>query len=109
MLNNKIDRQNSEAVLTLAENLVASTVGDARQVMKQLILEGVSVLTVDLSNVVMIDSMGIGTLVAAHNSLAKTGGKLLVVNAQPEIFDLFKSMRLDRHFSVSVAAAKGNA
>ena len=43
---------------------------------------------------------GIGLLIATHNSLKAKGGRLRVVNVSPEILNLFKAIRLDRHFAV---------
>jgi anti-anti-sigma regulatory factor len=49
------------------------------------------------------DSTGIGLLIAAHNSLRKVGGKLPVIHASPDILELFQTMRIHQHFSVSGA------
>jgi anti-anti-sigma regulatory factor len=51
----------------------------------------------------MVDSTGLGLLISAHNSISKTGGKLAVIHASKEILDLFRSMRIHQHFSVSGA------
>jgi anti-anti-sigma factor len=48
----------------------------------------------------VVDSSGIGLLIATHNSLKTKGGSLRVANASPDILNLFKAMRLDRHFTV---------
>lgn len=98
---NKVVRTNAEARITLNGNLVAATVPDLRTELKQLLSDGVTSLVIDLSNVTMVDSMGIGCLVAAHNSLKKNNGELAVTNASEDVFDLFTSMRLNHHFRVT--------
>jgi anti-anti-sigma factor len=77
---------------------------DFRQDLLKEVESGVKRLVVDLNDVQMVDSVGIGVLVAAHNSLSKTGGQMAVSNVSQDIFNLFKVMRLDQHFEVIPAA-----
>ena len=49
----------------------------------------------------MLDSSGMGLLIAAANSLAHSGGKLRVTNVCPDIFRLLQSMRLTARLNVS--------
>lgn len=61
-------------------------------------------LTIDLAGVEMVDSVGIGVIIAAHNSLDRVGRKLQVINAAKDIYSLFATMRLNRRFTVEQAA-----
>jgi anti-anti-sigma factor len=58
-------------------------------------------LILDLTGVQMIDSLGIGLLISAHNTLSKEGKQLALINANTNILGLFRSMRLDQHFSIT--------
>ena len=49
----------------------------------------------------------IGLLVAAHNSLSKTGKALEVINVSDDLFGLFRTLRLDQHFIISGDGAEG--
>ena len=100
MSENSIVRDGSRGVLKLESNLVASAVDGLRVLVNNTIKEGVKELTIDLSGISIVDSMGIGFLISAHNSLLKIDGKIEVINVTGEIMDLFKSMRLDQHFSL---------
>ncbi len=84
-----------------AADIVAASIAELRADLRRMIGDGVRELTVDFSAVAMLDSAGIGLLVAAHNSLSKVGGRLAIVNASPEILDLLRSMRIHQHFRVS--------
>jgi len=94
----KVDGQ--KAVLSLKQDLIASSVNDIRTLIKDAINGEVKDFTIDINGINTIDSMGIGLLISVQNSLAKTGGELAVINISADILDLFKSMRLDQHFSV---------
>jgi anti-anti-sigma factor len=88
-------------VYRVEEDIVASSATTLRTRMKDLMALGVAELVLDLSRVRMVDSAGIGLLISAHNSLKKTGGSLEITNASPEIVELFRSMRMHRHFKIS--------
>ena len=81
-------------------DLTAGTVGKVKERFKALIQEGARELTIDLAGVEMVDSMGIGLLIQASNSLTNLGGSLTVIHASGEVLDLFRSMRLDKRFTI---------
>jgi anti-anti-sigma factor len=89
-----------KTVYHLAQDLVASVLPEIRQELNQLIKGGCTHLVIDLTGVQMIDSSGIGILVAAHNSLNQRNGKLEIINVSDDLFELFGSMRLNQHFSI---------
>lgn len=97
---NIVVRDGSQGILKLESSLVASVVYDLRELVNNNIKDGLIELTIDLKGISVVDSMGIGFLVSAHNSLLKLDGRLEVINVIGEIMDLFKSMRLDQHFSL---------
>ncbi len=86
------------AVVRPGRDIVASTVEELRADVKQALAGGQTALAVDLAGVGMIDSVGLGLLVAAHNTLGKSGEKLHILNAGKDLRGLFRTMRLDRHF-----------
>jgi len=98
------------AVIRPVGDIVAASVPDLRTEMRGSIAAGARRVTIDLTRVEMIDSVGLGLLIAAHNSLTRVGGELSVINASKEILDLFVAMRMHQHFSVRGAgAASGGA
>jgi anti-anti-sigma factor len=93
--------KSDEKVIKPGRDIVASMAADFRQDLLKEVESGVKRLVVDLDDVEMVDSVGIGVLVAAHNSLSKNGGQMAVSNVSQDIFNLFKVMRLDQHFEVT--------
>lgn len=85
----------------------ALTLGSAsrfRYEVKRL-LPNARVITVDLTGVTMMDSMGLGTLAAIYVSARSAGCELLVVNIGPRIRQLLSVARL---LSLFEAAGQAN-
>ncbi|MCG8685901.1 MAG: STAS domain-containing protein [Desulfobacterales bacterium] len=57
-------------------------------------------VVIDLDGVDMVDSVGIGVIIAAHNTLSQASRQLKVINVTKDIFGLFATMRLNRRFTV---------
>ncbi|HEG44220.1 MAG TPA: anti-sigma factor antagonist [Phycisphaerales bacterium] len=81
-------------------NIVASMASDFRFELLGLIEDGATQLTVNLKGVRMVDSDGIGALIAAHKALAKNGGKLTIANPSDDIREFFSLMHLDKQFTI---------
>lgn len=86
--------------LTVEGGLTASVSQELRTELLNAVSQGAKDIAVRLDQCDMVDSSGIGLLVAAHNSVKRIGGVLRVTGASPEILHLFKAMRLDQHFPV---------
>ena len=84
-------------------DIVASVAKDFRKKQMELIEDGITELTIDLTGTKMIDSVGIGVLITLHNTINQLNGKLIIINASKNIFRLFKTMRLDKHFEINPA------
>ena len=81
-------------------NIVASMTDEFRSELHVLVQEKPDQIIIDMAGVEMVDSVGIGVMIAVHNSLTKNGGTLKIINADKNILNLFKTMRLNRHFAV---------
>jgi len=90
-----------QKVIKPGKDIVASMVDELRKKLLILIDKGNNDLGIDLTGVEMIDSVGLGVLIATHNSLSRNGGKLTVTNVSEDIYGLFKTMRLDQHFQIN--------
>ncbi len=90
-------------IITPDKDVVASMAEEFDAELHTLIQKMPGEITIDLTNVKIVDSIGIGVLIAAHNALSRFEGKLIVINATPNICRLFTTMRLDRRFAVESA------
>lgn len=84
-------------------DIVASIADSLRTQLRQIMHDHPGPLAIDLSKVELIDSVGIGLLIAAHNSLAKGGGRLVLEHVSPDLAGLLRTMRLDKHFMIEPA------
>jgi serine/threonine-protein kinase RsbW len=96
----KITKEGDKVIVKPEKDMVASVVSSMKAELKQVLDDGAVKMAIDMSKVKMMDSMGIGLLIAAHNSLDKVGGQLELLNVSADILKLLKNMRLDKHFIV---------
>ena len=96
----EIMREQNKTIVKFDKDLVASVVPELKQELKEIIEQGED-LAVDLQDINIVDSKGIGLLIATHNSLQENNKVLEVLNPSDDVFNLFKSMRLDKHFRIS--------
>jgi anti-anti-sigma factor len=103
MSSSEIIKTDTEITVKPGCNITASIADEFRSELHALVQEKPEQITIDMSGVEMVDSVGIGVMIAVHNSLTKNGGTLKIKNADKNIKNLFSTMRLDRHFSVEGA------
>ncbi len=87
--------------VTLAGDLTAGMVAGLQNAIRQALQPSAVEITIDLVNTAMLDSSGIGLLIATYNSLSRRQGRLKVVNASTEILQMLESMRLVNRLNVT--------
>lgn len=97
---NEIKRDGQNVSVTLNGDLIASVANVLRTDLSEIIAAEPVNLTIDLTSAEIVDSVGIGVIIATHNSVEKHGGTLKVVNVQEDIYDLLCTMRLNNHFEI---------
>ena len=93
-------KEEGRDLVKINENIVASNANSLKDALAGIVQDGAEQLTIDMAEVRSIDSMGLGVLIAAHNSLQKKGNRLQVINANDDIRKLFQAMRIDQHFEI---------
>ena len=99
-----IEQNGQQGSVKLTGDLTAIVVPDLQAGLKEVLGKGVREVVFDLASTAMLDSSGMGLLIATANSLAPNGGKVRVTNVCPEIFRLLQSMRLTARLNVSERA-----
>ncbi len=76
----KAKKKTAKGNIKPGKDIVASMAEDFRGKLLKLMEEGAKKLNIDLANVKTIDSVGLGVIVAAHNTVKNAGGKLTLTN-----------------------------
>jgi len=96
-----LERQDKRTVVSLTANLTASLVPGLQAALRDALAAGETEVVFDLGNTIMLDSSGIGLLIATSNTLARQKGRIRVVNVSPDILQLLQSMRLTNRLNAS--------
>ena len=89
-----MERRDRDCLVAMEVDLTAALVPSLQAALKAEIKAGAARVVVDLSRAAMLDSSGIGLLIALSNSLRRAGGTLEVVNPSRDVGGLLQSMRL---------------
>ena len=84
-------------------DVVASMAEDFKNELLSAINDSKEDFFIDLEGVEMVDSVGIGIIIAAHNTLSQSERELKVINVIKDVYGLFTTMRLNRRFTVEEA------
>lgn len=93
----------NETIVKPGEDVVASMAEAFKGELLSAVNSSQGNLIIDLEGLSMVDSVGIGVIIAAHNSLNQANRQLKVVNVAQDILGLFSTMRLNRRFTVEAA------
>ena len=97
-----IERKDGIIVVKPGVDVIASQCASLQDELQQLINDGEKKIILDLQDTRMIDSSGIGLLIATRNSLSDSGGdEIELINTSDDIRGLFTAMRLDHHFTIT--------
>lgn len=83
-----------QVTVTPDQNIVGSLTHDLKQTFSTIMMRDAIHLQVDLQHVTMIDSLGIGVLVATRNRLKDSNNGFSIINLSPELTQLFSNMRI---------------
>lgn len=62
--------------------------------------EGYTHFVLNMDNVKIIDSCGVGLIIVANNTTNARGAKLYLTNIKPFIVKIFEIMRISRHLTI---------
>jgi anti-sigma B factor antagonist len=82
--------------LVIEGELDAVTVSDLRTAIEKLLMQHVGRVEVDLSELRMLDSSGVGALVSLYKQVRARGGEVVVIGLRDQPLAIFRLLRLDR-------------
>ncbi len=81
-------------------DVISPVIKDLQSDLQQAVAAEPAEVIFDLGEVKMIDSTGLGLLVATFNSQKRHGGKIKVVNATGHVLDVLLTTQLNRLFEI---------
>jgi anti-sigma B factor antagonist len=87
-------------IIRPGKDVVASMADAFRSEMLEAIASSRDEFIIDFSGVELVDSVGIGVIISAHEALQESNRTLRVINVTRDILGLFATMRLNRRFPV---------
>lgn len=87
-------------IIKPGNELTAASVDDLRKKLIMSSEQKVKKIVLDLAKVDTLDSVGLGLILATHNTLKNSGGDLELINVSKDVYDMFHAMRLDRHLEI---------
>ena len=100
-MNHSLERDSDATVLRVSGELDALSCPELRPVLDALVEEVRRTLTVDLSELRLIDSSGVGAIVSLYKRVRANGGEVRFVGVKAQPLVIFKLLRLDRVFDLS--------
>lgn len=96
-MTSKLRRSGTTAILELQGKLsLGPAVDDFRAKWTDALASGSKDIVVNLKEVPMVDSSGIGSLIRCHSAVNAAGGRMKIVGATDTVMQAFKVTRLDR-------------
>ena len=105
MIANTVDRQAGLCRVRIEGDLTASRVPAWQATLKRELEQPLDELVFDFADTSMLDSSGIGLLIATYNSATRKGARFRIENASAPILQLLGSMRLVNRLHVTGADA----
>jgi anti-sigma B factor antagonist len=87
-------------VLRISGSLDALSTPELRPMIETLVAEKRGAITVDLSELRIIDSSGVGAIVSLYKRMRAVGSKVEVIGLKDQPLAIFRLLRLDRIFTV---------
>jgi anti-sigma B factor antagonist len=100
-MNHTLVQENRTAVLSVRGELDALSCPELRPVIDSLVGDGPETVTVDLSELELIDSSGVGAMVSLYKRVRANGGNVRFVGVSNQPLVIFKLLRLDRAFELT--------
>ena len=89
-----------DTILRISGSLDALSTPELRPMLDSLVADKRPAITVDLSELRLIDSSGVGAIVSLYKRMRAVGTKVEVVGLRDQPLAIFRLLRLDRIFTV---------
>ncbi len=99
----KLDHLDGRLRVSAVKELAAVNANEFRGWVRGASVDGQKDIEVDLTQTTFMDSCGLGALVALHKTAGVRGGRLHLLNPQPQVLQLLELTRMNQIFAVRKA------
>ena len=96
----KQHEKNGACIIELPEQLMMADCNEARAIFKQILKASTQPVLVDFSELVFMDSSGLGVLVNAHQTAKDADSDVCFINIKPTVLSLIELTQLDQIFTI---------
>ena len=100
-MNHLVEEKGDVTVLHIRGELDALSCTDIRPVLDAIVEGGKHSVTLNLSELRLIDSAGVGAIVSLYKRIRANGGDVRFVGVTAQPLVIFRQLRLDRVFELS--------
>lgn len=86
--------------ISAVKELSATSSNSFRDEARRAFVDGQTNIEIDLSQTTIVDSCGLGALVALHKTVSGRGGALRLLNPNPAVLQILELTRMHRIFEV---------
>ena len=83
------------------KDIIASKADKLRDRLLKLADQGTKEIVMDFAGVKALDPVGLGVIIAAHNTAKNAGAKFSLTNVPEELHSFFSAIRLNQEFEIS--------
>jgi anti-sigma B factor antagonist len=96
-----MERGENRIIVTIIEKRIYLGITDIfREEMISVVEKTFDEMIINLENVAVMNSAGLGVLIMARDKIKKKNGRIKLTNLQPLMQDIFSRMRLDTLFEI---------
>jgi anti-sigma B factor antagonist len=103
-MTHSVIQEGEKTVLHVSGELDALSCPELRPVLDEMVEQRKLAVTVDLSELRLIDSSGVGAMVSLYKRVRALGGAVSFVGVTAQPLVIFKLLRLDRAFQLELSA-----
>lgn len=105
-MNHSLIQEGERTVLRVRGELDALSCPELRPVLDEMVEQGKLRVTVDLSELRLIDSSGVGAMVSLYKRVRALGGAVRFVGVTAQPLVIFKLLRLDQAFELDRSSSR---
>ena len=95
------ERQDNRNIINITEKRIYLGITDIfREEMNSVVEDSIDEMVINLENVAVMNSAGLGVLIMVRDKVKKENGRIKLTNLQPLMQDIFSRMRLDTLFEI---------